>query len=287
MRARRIDQQFRAVMALLALSMLVALHRPASAAPTLPRIASTFTCTDQLLLRLADPEQIVGLSPFARDRSMSWLAGEAMNYRQLSGEAEDILVLHPDIVVVGLYTRPETRQLLKDKGFRVEEFDTGNSLDDAKAQIVRMAGLLGHPERAAPEIARLDAAIARAREAVARKPYRVLFVSRRGWVAGANDMMSSLLATVGLVNAAAELGNPNGGYVPLETILMAKPDLLIVSDGGSRAEDQGKAFLLHPALEALYPPDKRIVIPERLTVCGGPMLGEALDTLVSELKRVR
>src|SRR6202166_4197937 len=52
------------------------------------------------------------------------------------------------------------------------------------------------------------------------------------------------------------------------------------------AEDDGSVFLLHPALERFYPPSKRIVIPERLTVCGGVMLADALDVLVKELKRV-
>ena len=44
--------------------------------------------------------------------------------------------------------------------------------------------------------------------------------------------------------------------------------------------------MLHPALEELYPPSRRIAIPDRLTVCGGVMIGDALDRLVSELKRV-
>jgi iron complex transport system substrate-binding protein len=55
---------------------------------------------------------------------------------------------------------------------------------------------------------------------------------------------------------------------------------------GDRAEDEGRAFLLHPALEHFYPPAKRIVLPERLIVCGGVMLAEALDVLVKELARV-
>ena len=38
--------------------------------------------------------------------------------------------------------------------------------------------------------------------------------------------------------------------------------------------------------ERFYPAEKRIVIPERLTVCGGVMLADALDLLVRELKRV-
>ena len=44
--------------------------------------------------------------------------------------------------------------------------------------------------------------------------------------------------------------------------------------------------MLHPALERFYPASKRIVIPEKLTVCGGPRLPEALERLASELERV-
>jgi iron complex transport system substrate-binding protein len=65
-----------------------------------------------------------------------------------------------------------------------------------------------------------------------------------------------------------------------------KPDFLVVSDAGERAEDDGRAFLLHPALERFYPPAKRIVIPERMTECGGVLLADALTTLTAELKRV-
>ena len=64
------------------------------------------------------------------------------------------------------------------------------------------------------------------------------------------------------------------------------PDFLLVSDGGDFAEDEGRAFMLHPALERFYPASKRLVIPEKLTLCGGPMLAEALDRLASELERV-
>ena len=72
----------------------------------------------------------------------------------------------------------------------------------------------------------------------------------------------------------------------LEAIVATRPDIILVSEGSLFAEDQGRAMLLHPALEQLYPPDKRIVLPERLTVCGGPMLGDALDRLTAELERV-
>ena len=114
----------------------------------------------------------------------------------------------------------------------------------------------------------------------------MLPLSRRGWVSGRDSLISSLLSEAGLFNAAVDLGVGSGGLASLEAIVSLKPDFLLVSEEGSRAEDDGRAFLLHPAFERSYPPDKRIVIPERLTVCGGVMLAEALDTLVAELERV-
>jgi iron complex transport system substrate-binding protein len=258
---------------------------PALAA-ALPRIASMNVCTDQLLIPLADPEQILGLSRYSRDRFESWAADDAHRYRILSGGAEDILVLRPDVVVASLFDKRSTRELLKQKGLRLAEFAVPRNLEEAKAQIRQMGDVVQHPDRAAAEIARLDAAIARARRVVVEKHYSVLPLSRRGWVSGRDSLVSSLLTATGLSNAAGDLGVGAGGFASLEAVVNAKPDFLLVADAGDRAEDDGHAFLLHPALERFYPPARRIVIPDRLTVCGGAMLAEALDVLVAELKRV-
>lgn len=271
--------------AVVVLALIVGIARPACAAD-LPRVASINLCTDQLLMSLADPDQILGLSPYAQNGALSWAAADAKRYRRLSGEAEDVLMLKPDVVVAGRYTKRATRELLKQQGLRVAEFDIAKSIDDVKSQIRRMGDLVKHPDRAAALIARLDAAITRAKQAVARKPYRVLALSRRGWVSGDDSVTNALLSIIGLSNAASSLGVRHGGFAKLETIIALKPDFILVSSSSNVAEDEGRALLLHPALEKLYPPSRRIVIPEDLTVCGGPMLPDALDRLVAELKRV-
>jgi iron complex transport system substrate-binding protein len=235
---------------------------------------------------LADPPQILGLSPYSRDPARSWAAAEAASFPRLSGTAEDVLILEPDAVVAGRFTKLATRELLKDKGLHVVEFDAARSLDDARKQIRLMGEITRHPDRASAQIDRLDAAIAHVHQLAARKPYRVLAISRRGWVTGGDSLTSSLLANAGLSNAAKDLGIKSGGFASLEAIINLKPDLILVSDDSGSAEDQGSAFLLHPALERFYPASKRIVIPERLTVCGGPMLSEAMERLASELERV-
>ncbi len=270
---------------------LLALTPTAGAAREPMRIASINLCTDQLLLTLADPSQIVGLSPYARDPRMSWKASDALRLPQLSGLAEDVLEAKPELVLAGSFTKRATREFLKAQGLRVEEFTPARSIEEIKAQLRRMGDLVGHPERATAEIARIDAAVARAHAAVARRPLRVLGVARRGWVPGSDTLTTSLLASVGLGNAADDLsgryGNfKHGGFAPLEVILSIHPDALLVSDPGEHADDQGRALLLHPALERIFPPSRRIVLPERLTNCGGPMVVEALDRLAAEVTRV-
>lgn len=279
-------EPLRIAAAALALVACTAAAAAPAAAAEKPRAASINVCTDQLLLVLADPDQIVGLSPYARDTARSWAAGRARAFPRLSGEAEDVLVLKPALVLAGRFTKRATRELLKDKGLRVVEFDAARSLDDAKAQIRRAGQLLEQPARAAAEVARLDAAVARARAAAARRPYRVLPLSRRGWVPGGDGLISSLLAATGLTHAGRGPGLRNGSFASLEAIVSLRPDLILVAEADSFAEDQGRAFLLHPALQQLYPPERRIVVPERLTVCGGPMLAEALDRLTAEIERV-
>jgi iron complex transport system substrate-binding protein len=268
------------------IAMLPGLLPGPAMAAGLPRIASMNVCTDQLLITLADPGQILGLSRYARERFESFAADDARRFRILSGGAEDILLLKPDVVVASLFDRRSTREILKEKGLHLVEFTVPRNLDEVKVQIREMGNVVGHADRAIAEVARLDAAIARARQAVAVKHYRVLPLSRRGWVSGSDSLVSSLLAETGLFNAAGDLGITAGGFASLEAIVSLKPDLIVVSEAGGRAEDDGRAFLLHPALERFYPLSKRIVIPDRLTVCGGVMLADALDVLVKELKRV-
>src|SRR5258707_4672950 len=214
----------------------------AARAADLPRIASINVCTDKLLRPLADRPQILGLSPYSHDPARSWAAATASQFPRLSGTAEDVLILQPDVVVAGRFTKLATRQLLKDKGIRVVEFDSARSLDDVKKQIRLMSDVTQHTDRAFAEIDRLDAAIAHARQVAARRPYRVLAVSRRGWVSGGDSLTSSLLANAGLSNAASDLGIKSGGFASLETIVSLKPDFILVSEDSGVAADEGSAF---------------------------------------------
>jgi iron complex transport system substrate-binding protein len=240
-------------------------------------------CTDQLLVDLARPEQIAGLSPFARDRARSWVAAKAADFPILSGTAEEILVLRPDLVVAGTFTRRETREFIRARRLRIEEFPVARTVADARSQILRMAALVGAEARGRERAVALDAAMERLRTAARGQPLRVLPLARRGWVAGQDSILTDLLKTAGLTNAAGESGRRAGGFMSLEEIVKLRPDAILVGRDDDRAEDQGRAMLLHPAIAALFPPERRILMSESLTVCGGPMLVEAIDGLAAQL----
>ena len=171
----------------------------------LPRIASINLCTDQLLLTLADPDQIVGLSPYARDPAQSWRAAEARRSRACRAGPR---------MCWRQAGRRARRQLHQARDARIPE-DAGaagrrircRAIDrrDRRRRSAGMGEIAGHPDRAAREIARIDAAVARARASGGAPAVAVLDCRGAAGCRGATDLTSSLLASTGLFNAARDL----------------------------------------------------------------------------------
>ncbi len=260
--------------------------RGAVAADAPPRIVSINMCTDELLLALADPSQIVALSSFAADPAMSFLADKARPYPGIAA-AESVVALHPDLVLAGSFNDPATLAMLKRLGYRLSLFDAPRSIDESIAQIRDVAALTGHAARGAALIARIDAARQAAITAAEGRPHPTAIVyQRRGYVTGGDTLTGELLAIAGFTNAGGQLAGTTGGFVPLERLVAQRPDLIVVSSAAPGAVDQGTALLSHPVLTTLYPPARRIVLPQRLTVCGGPSLPAALERITREAVRV-
>ena len=269
---------------------LVALLPMTAAAADAPRrIVSINLCADELLLTLADPGQIAALSIYATDPVMSFTADMARGFRHDVAEAEQVVDLDPDLILAGRFTKRATREMLIRLGYRVELLDAVRSVNDSVAQIRRIATMVGHAERGEMLVAAIEDARRRAGAATATanpKPTAAVY-QRRGYVSGGDTLTGELLSIAGFANAGGALAGASGGFVALETIVADPPDFIVVSATERPAEDQGSALLAHPALAEMFPPHRRIVLPERLTVCGGPSLPAALDQLAAEARRLR
>ncbi len=251
------------------------------------RIVSINACTDQLLFALADRNQIAALTNYAIRDDFSIYQDEVKKsgIKLIRGGAEEVLKLKPDLVLAGTYTRRATRNLLSRQGLKVELFPAASSVEEAKSTIRKAARLLGHEARGAALIARIDDALAAAPNFSARG-LTVLQIQRRGFVSGPETLIGDLLQRLGVANAAAQMGVDRVKRASLEMALKARADALILLDPYSRAEDQGAAMLSHPALSEAFPPARRIVLPGRLVLCGGPALPLAIGELTKSLQRL-
>lgn len=249
------------------------------------RIVSINACADQLILALADREQILALTNYARDPDMSFYADRAKGLPTIRGDAEEVLKLKPDLVLAGSFTRSATRAQLAAQGVRIATFSPARSIEDVKKHIKEVASLVGQEARGQALVAEIDAAFANLKPRSSRL-LRALQLQRRAFAAGTDTLIHDIMQRLGIVNAATDLGIRYVGRTSLEAVLKAKPDVLILDSADPGAVDQGVALLSHPALEELVPRHRRIVIPSSQIVCASPGIALAARTLRDAAERI-
>ena len=262
--------------------------RGPDAAPERPmRIVSINACTDQLLWALADRDQIAALTHYAAQDDFSIYTAEvkASGVPLIRGSAEEVLKLKPDLVLAGTFTRRATRELLKQYGVNVALFPASNTVDEVKAAIRQAARLVGQPDRGEALIGRIDGALA-AVPSLSGRNLSVLQLQRRGFVSGPDTLLGDIVRRLGVANAAERMGLKGVSRSSVEAALKAKAEALVLFDPAARAADQGAALLQHPALAKAYPPERRVVLPGRLIVCGGPALPLTIGALADGLSQL-
>ncbi|WP_416463347.1 ABC transporter substrate-binding protein [Sphingomonas sp. VDB2] len=263
----------------LAATALIALT--GAAAPTAPRrIVSLNVCADQYLLALADPAQIAALSSNARDRELSAAATRARGFRTLRRPAEEVLAIRPDLIL-GFPIGPNAVAGAPPGQWRTLGLASADSYGAILDQIRQVARATGHVDRGEALIAAMNrdlAALPRPRRGGVAAYYQ-----RRGYMTGTGTLIDDLMRRVGLTNLAAKLGKPPLAQVPLEEMVAARPDWLIVESATDRVVDQGTEMLHHPALAAV----PRISLPQSWTVCGGPAYVQAARTITARLNAPR
>lgn len=251
--------------------MLAPVPLAAEGAPQ--RVASINLCADQLALLLGDPGQVISVSHLAADPLLSTLRRltTPLNY----GSAEELWLLQPDLVLAGPFSARPAIEMLHRLGTPVVEVPIVTQLADIAAQLHLVAGALGHPERAAPLIARVEAAFAI--PPPEGPPLRAVIYQPNGYTGGDVSLADDLLAAAGFRNIARDLGRRPDGVLPLEVLLMAQPDLLILPPAFPGAS-QAEALLRHPALQGdHFAP--LILYSDAHWGCGLPSITKALDAL--------
>ncbi len=272
-------------------ALAVALAVPALALPALAegpskprRIASLNVCTDQLLLMLGVRERLVSVTFLAADPSSSALAEDARGLRLNRGRAEEILPLDPDLVLAGDTAATPTVTLLRRLGRRVVVVPLARSLADIPHNIEGLARAIGEEAKGRRMIARFRDGLARlVREAPPPSGPRpvALLVGPNGVTSGESSLAGAIIAAAGFANGAAGLGLTGVGRLPLERVIGAKPDLLILSSLKVEHPSLAGGFVRHPALERAFAGRHRIRIHHHVWACGTPLVLGAIERLIA------
>lgn len=249
-------------------------------APHPMRIVSLNMCVDSIVIELVSHDRIAALSHYARDPQRSTIADEARHLPITYETAEEVVALRPDLVLTSRHSAIATRNALKRVGIRFELFDVPDSVEESLAQVRQVAHLLGAEREGEAMIVRIQAALDAARPGPNEPALTAAIYQPGGLSAGANTVVGELMELTGLRNIAARYGVEQYRPLPLEVLVSAPPDVLLVGETSPGAPMREEKIVRHRALRALESQMTQAVFPARLLYCAGPTMVPALAALV-------
>jgi iron complex transport system substrate-binding protein len=247
---------------------LAALAVPAASAPP-RRVASLNLCTDELLLLLGDPRQIVSVTHLAQNPAETplWRAGRA--HRRNDGSLASLAALRPDLVLsMGGGVRDRTGVAAR-LGMTMLDLPYPQRLADVEASVTRVAAALGRAERGR---AVLDS-IARLKRTAPATAADTIWLGGGGRSVAAAGLAADWMRLAGLIQRPLR-----GDRVSLEQLLVRPPAVLLRSDYRQGQYSSEQRWLSHP-LAARAKAGRTLVTDGRMWTCMGPLMAGEIARL--------
>ncbi len=235
-------------------------------------IVSTNPCVDSVLVRILPPARIVAISHYSQDPSATSIPiAVARRFRGIAGTAEEVIALHPDLVIASTYTPPATQAAYARAGLKTLLVGIPDSIAESQAQVTQIADAVGAPMGGARINAEIDRAVKRWSRKDGPSPSALLYISG-DLATGGSTLLNDMMTRVGFSNAAASYGLTHTGTLSAETIVTQPPAVVIASERVGRG-----TTLRH----RLLPRTQQAVFPRVLINCGGPTIPPALERLAA------
>jgi iron complex transport system substrate-binding protein len=257
---------------LFGLAWMLLLISEARAAPP-QRVMSLNLCADQLLLDLLPPERITSVTYLSRERYQSYLSAQAWQVGVNHGTAEEVVREHPDLVLAGVYSTPDTRQLVTAVGIPVMVLAPTNNFDEIREQTRQVAHVLGVEEQAERLLRKMDATLVQLAATAPKPPLTIVSWEGGTSVYSKGTLQDAIFTAAGAINLGAAPGMRRTRF-DTEQLLMAHPDLLAYGDATIATPSLHNVPLTLPTVQRLYA-GRQIIYPELLYSCGLPQSADA------------
>jgi len=259
----------------------------AGATPNPNRIVSLDVCADQLLIELVGRERIAAVTFLAADPAVSAIPAKAKGLPITHGAAEDVLRYDPDLILAGQFGVSATVDLLRRLKRNVVIVPLASDLDGVRAAVRIVAGAVGEGPRGEAMTAAFDRRLAGlASPAHAATPPTAIVYQVGGSVSGPGSLAEAALVAAGFRNKVAEYRLTRNGQVPLELLVAAPPDLLVLSSAVDEYRTALADNLRHPVLRRLRQSHASLELPWQLWLCGTPNIADAIERLAAARGRL-
>ncbi|HYI41366.1 MAG TPA: hypothetical protein VE053_13720 [Allosphingosinicella sp.] len=234
------------------------------------RVASLNLCTDELVLMLADPRQIVSVTHLAQQSSENRLWREARRYRRNDGSLVSVAGLRPDLVLTMGGGARDRGRIARRLGMRVVDLPFPQSLADIERSVRIVSAELGRGPAGL-------ALLARIRRLKAGRPAAAadtIWLGGGGRTVAASGLASEWMSLAGFRQRAVR-----GDRVSLEQLLVRPPAVLLRSDYRSGQYSSEQRWLTHP-LARRAKGAREVATDGRPWTCLGP-------ALIAEIERLR
>ena len=229
------------------------------------RVASLNLCTDELLLLLADPRQIASVTHLSRNPAETPLWRRARAFAVNDGSLVSVVASRPDLVLTMGGGARDRAGIAARLGIRLLDLPYPLTLDDVGRSASVVAAALGRPAAASPVIG----GIRRLRRDAPARAVDSLWLGGGGRTVAAGSLSAQWMALAGLRQR-----NIAGDRVPLETLLVDPPALILRSDYRRGQYSSEQRWLANP-LVARVRRSRTLTTDGRVWNCMGPlMLGE-------------
>ena len=270
------------------LAALVYISNSISAPAAQQRVISTFLCTDEYVFRLVPRDRIAALSWEAVDRRpvVSTIADAARGILVIRPATETVLALKPDLVVMYAGTNPRLHLNLKKLGVPVLDVPWANSLADIRTTTRMLGDKLGAPGRANALLAEMDRKIAAVKTKAPHPPVHAILFEPQGY-ANVQGVTDEVMRIAGVENAAPAGAMTRAGQLPVEAVIAAAPELIILGGEEHIGSARAYAILHHPALRALAGRTHMEFVGLTPLLCPGPWSIDSAETLGDLARRAR
>lgn len=249
------------------------------AADAKPRAVSLDYCSDQYLLKLADPDQIAAVSRGA-DKDYSYMRKTAADVPKIRPTIEETAPLAPDLIFRQWGGGANAQHAFARFGAKVVTLGFPEDFDGVKENIRLVAGELGQQARGEDLIDEIDKRL----QALSSRSGggRALYVTPGGVTAAAHTMINAIINAAGLKNIAAEAGQVYWPALPAEELLLDPPELIVSGFFISRDENINHwSASRHPALNALFADTPTVHLSADLVSCAAWFSVDAAERIAA------